>query len=291
MRHADFLVLAGDYKALEAEAKEMQKLDKVNPRILRYLAYSAYENGNYAESLRAMNEFLAKVEPKRVIARDYLYLGLAKMATSVSTDAAGNTIVSNQAAFNEAINDIKKAAEKDINITNEFNGIGKKLFGQKLYGPASVVFEAATTNPDSRNLFADNFYLAYSIYYEHLNLPAEAQKTNIERLKRADQALSKVIEMEPATLDAHFFKARVNQAMKTDEAYQAMVASYNEYIKLATPKAASDAKIKTNLIEAYSNAGAYYGVTDKVKAKEYFTKVLELDPNDKFAKDELKKLQ
>ena len=86
MRHADFLVLAGDYKALEAEAKKMQQIDKVNPRILRYLSYSAYENGNYAESFKAMNEFMAKVDPKRIIARDYLYFGLAKMASLVSTD-------------------------------------------------------------------------------------------------------------------------------------------------------------------------------------------------------------
>ena len=31
MRHADFLILAKDYKALEVEANAMQKLDKVNP--------------------------------------------------------------------------------------------------------------------------------------------------------------------------------------------------------------------------------------------------------------------
>ncbi|WP_395045348.1 tetratricopeptide repeat protein, partial [Flavobacterium sp.] len=46
MRHADFLILAKDYKALEVEANQMKQLDKVNPRILRYLGYSAYENGN-----------------------------------------------------------------------------------------------------------------------------------------------------------------------------------------------------------------------------------------------------
>ena len=46
MRHADFLILAKDYKALELEAEKMKVLDGVNPRILRYLGYSAFENGN-----------------------------------------------------------------------------------------------------------------------------------------------------------------------------------------------------------------------------------------------------
>lgn len=291
MRHADFLVLAGDYKALEAEAKKMQQLDGVNPKILRYLAYSAYENGNYAESLKAMQNFMAKAEPKRIIARDYLYLGLAKMATSVGTDAAGNTTVTNQASFDEAINDIKKAAETDINITNEFNAIGKKLFGQKLYGPAAIVFEVASANPDNRNSFYDNFYLAYSIYYEHVNLPDEQQKTNVEKLQKASAALDNVIKLSPEALDAFLFKARVNQKIQTQESYQVMADAYGEYIKIATAKGIpTDPKVKANLIEAYSNAGAYYEVTDKAKAKEYFTKVLELDPNDAYAKGELKKL-
>ena len=53
MRHADFLILAKDYQALQTEAQAMQQLDKVNPRILRYLGYAAYENKNYDESIKA----------------------------------------------------------------------------------------------------------------------------------------------------------------------------------------------------------------------------------------------
>ena len=74
----------------------MQQMDKVNPRILRYLAYAAYENGNYEESIKAMTEWIAKAEPKRLIARDYLYLGLAKLASSVGQDASQNTVITDQ---------------------------------------------------------------------------------------------------------------------------------------------------------------------------------------------------
>jgi tetratricopeptide (TPR) repeat protein len=294
MRYADFLVLARDYKALEAEAQAMQKLDKVNPKILRYLAYSAYENGNYAGSLQAMNEFLAKADPKRVIARDYLYLGLAKLASSVGKDAKDNTIVTNQTVFDEAINDIKKAAEKDINITNEFNEVGKKLFSQKLYGPAAVVFEAAAANPEDRNSFYDNFYLAYSIYYDHVNKSDEAKKQNTVQLQKADAALVKVIALSPDAQDAHLYRAKVNQNLQTNEAYAVMAKHYDEYIRIVTAKGDAETSkpaVKTNLIEAYSNAGAYYKVTNKTKAAEYFNKALALDPNDQYAKNELKTLK
>ncbi|WP_159799599.1 tetratricopeptide repeat protein [Flavobacterium sp. MK4S-17] len=292
MRHADFLVLARDYKALEAEAQKMQQLDKVNPRILRYLSYSAYENGNYEASLKAMKEFMAKVDANRLIARDYLYLGLAKLASTIGTDEQGNSVVTDQVVFDEAINDIKTAAEKDIDITNEFNAIGKKLFSQKLYGPASVVFEVAVSNPENRNLFYDNFYLAYSIYFDHVNKSEEDKANNIERLKIASNALDKVIELSSQAQDAYLYKARINQNIKTDEAYQKMAKAYDEYIAMVTALGQAEVeKNKANLIEAYSNAGAYYAVTDKAKAKDYFTKALQLDPNDEYAKSELKRLQ
>ena len=293
MRHADFLVLARDYKALEAEAKKMQELDKVNPRILRYLSYSAYENGNYEASLKAMKEFIAKADAKRLIARDYLYLGLAKLASTVSTDDQGNSIIKDQVLFDEAINDIKKAAEMDIDITNEFNAIGKKLFQQRLYGPASVVFEVATANPNNRNAFYDNFYLAYSIYYDHVNKSEEDRKLNMERLVVADAALAKVIELSPEAQDAFLFKARINQYMQSEEAYAEMSKAYDEYIRIVGAKDAATltANERKNLIEAYSNAGAYYVVKDKAKAKDYFNKALALDPNDEYIKGELQRMK
>lgn len=81
MRHADFLILAKDYKALEVEANKMKELDKVNPRILRYLGYSAYENGNTDVAMKSIQDFIANPANK-VIARDYMYLGLAKLRKS-----------------------------------------------------------------------------------------------------------------------------------------------------------------------------------------------------------------
>lgn len=292
MRHADFLLLTGDYKALEAEALKMQQMDKVNPRILRYLAYSLYENGKFTESSAAMKEWIAKADPARIIARDYLYLGLADLASSVGQDEKGNGTITNQAAFDEAIANIKKAAETDINITNEFNTVGQKLFKQKLYGPAAVVFEVATSNPDNPNLMLDSFYLAYSVYYNHVNKSPEAQKANIENLKKADVALAKVIELNPKAQDAYLYRAKVNRYIQTAESLKIMAESYDQYIVIVN--AAGQAEItkqKANLLDAYANAGAYYKVTDKAKAIDYFNKALALDPNDEFVKNELKSLK
>jgi tetratricopeptide (TPR) repeat protein len=292
MRYADFLLLTGDYKALEAEANTMQQMDNVNPRIRRYLAYAAYENGNFEGSLKAMKEFIANVEPKRIIARDYLYLGLAELATTVGDDGKGNSTIKDQAIFDDAIVNIKKAAEMDINITNEFNAIAKKLFKGKLYGPAAIVFDVATTNPNSRSLFEDNFYFAYATYYDYVNKTPEAKKAYVEQLKKADTALAKVIELSPTSQDAYLYKAKVNQAIASNESYAEMAKSYDKYIEIVNAAGAAEVtKQSKNLLESYSNAGAYYAVTDKPKAKDYFTKALAIDPADTYVKGELAKLK
>ena len=300
MRHADFLLLTGDYKALEAEAVAMQKMDKVNPRILRYLAYAAYENQNYPESIRSMKEWLSKADPKKLIARDYMYLGLAQLASSVGKDEQGNAIITDQVVFDEAIANVQKSAQVDINITNEFNAIGKKLFDQKLYKPAAEVFRVAVTNPNNRNLLYDNFFLAYAIFYAHVNMSEADQGKNIENLIQADTSLAKVIELSPTAQDAYLYKGKVNRYMQgiasldvqaKADALKKMAEAYDQYITIVTGKGDAEiTKNKKNLIEAYTNAAGYYALTDKAKAKQYYTKVLELDPADEFAKGELSRL-
>eukprot|EP00388_Colpodella_angusta_P001468 GDKJ01004697.1.p1 GENE.GDKJ01004697.1~~GDKJ01004697.1.p1 ORF type:complete len:398 (+),score=30.03 GDKJ01004697.1:1076-2269(+) len=126
MRHADFLILAKDYKALEAEAEKMKQLDGVNPRILRYLGYSAYENGNVDIALKSLQDYIANPSNK-VIARDYLYLGQAKIKKGVSADGKSVDPVQLQSG----IEDLKKGVEMEPLAVNELNEIGKKLYEQK----------------------------------------------------------------------------------------------------------------------------------------------------------------
>jgi hypothetical protein len=75
MRHADFLVVAKDYKALEIEAEKMKQIDKINPRILRYLGYSAY-NDNVDVAIKSLQDYTS-IPTNNVISLDYLYLGLS----------------------------------------------------------------------------------------------------------------------------------------------------------------------------------------------------------------------
>ncbi|HEY0045437.1 MAG TPA: tetratricopeptide repeat protein [Flavobacterium sp.] len=281
MRHADFLILARDYKALEVEANKMKELDNVNPRILRYLGYSAYENGNVDVALTSLTNFIANPASK-VIAKDYVYLGLAKIKKA----SADETKI-DQALYNSGIADMKKAVEMDITVTEQMNELGKRAYEQKQFQQAAAIFEIAVTNPKSSNFLIDNFYLGNSLYYA--NSRGESTKPDAAQLQKADVAFGNVIAASPTTQDAYLFRARTNRLLENDEA---MASFYDQFVKVVSEKGAEEvAANKAKIVEAYNNTGAHFANTDKAKAIEYFNKTLAIDPSNAYAIDAIKSLK
>lgn len=284
MRHADFLILAKDYKALEIEANKMKELDKVNPRIFRYLGYSAYENGNVEAAISALENFIA-TPTNKTIARDYLYLGLAKMKKANNLETKIVDIV----VFDAGVAQLKKAVEMEITMTNDLSEIGKKFYEQKLFKEASFIYEIAVTNVNSKNYLLDNFYLGNSLYYN--NTKKDVVKPDPIQLQKADVAFGNVIIASPTTQDAYIFRARTNNLLENDEM---IIKYYQQYIDVVTAKGEEEmAKpaVKTKFIESYNAIGAAYANTDKAKAKEYFAKTLALDPLNDYATQSLKLLK
>jgi len=296
MRHADFLILTKDYAALEKEANQMKKLDKVNPRILRYLGYSAYENGNNEEAIKAVNEFLATPNVKP-IGRDYLYLGMAKTNKALTSSTAADSTVVNtvdQTLFGSGVADMLKGVQMDPAMANELNDIGKKFFDIKLYNEAAQIYEVATSNPNSRNYLYDNFYLGYALYFGNVNLP-EGEKIDPIIVQKASKAFENVIAVSPTTHDAYIYKARINSLLEDNvEAQAKMVKNYEEFIRVVTEKGAAEMNKPANItkfVEAYTNMGTYFATTDKAKAKALYEKALVLNPTNEIALARLKALK
>ena len=282
MRHADFLILAKDYKALEVEADKMKQLDKVNPRILRYLGYSAYENGNTDVAIKSIQDFISSPTNK-VIARDYMYLGLAKLKKSNNLE----TKAVDPALFAEGVADIKKSVEMEITMTNDLSEVGKKFYEQKLFKEAAAIYEIAITNATSKNYLLDNFYLGNSFYYN--NTRKDVVKPDPTELQKADAAFGRVIEASPTTQDAYIFRARTNRLLENEEL---IIKYYEDYMRVVTEKGEEEVtKNKPKFIESYNNIGSSYANTEKAKAKEYFNKTLALDPTNEFAIGALKQLK
>lgn len=278
MRHADFLILAKDYVALEAEANKMKEIGGVNPRILRYLGYSSYQNGNTDLAIKSLEDFIANPVTKK-IPRDYFVLGQAKMKKATGEDGK----IVDQVKFTDAVATMKMAIEQEPKIAEEIYDIGSVFFKQKSYDQAATVFEIATSNKESKNYSDDNAYYGYSVYYGY-----DKTKPNVVALDKAEIAFSEVIAKYPTAAIYYFFKAKINGLQEKDDA---MVKSYQDYMDLVTSKGPDEvAKAKTKFIEAYNNIGAFYANTDKVKATEMWNKTLAIDPTNKYAIDSIASL-
>lgn len=283
MRRADFLILIEDYIALEIEANKMIELDKVNPRIYRYLGYAAYKNGNVDVAIKSLESFI-NAPGNKVIALDYLYLGLTKIKKGTSAD--GLTI--DPVAFNAGLLDIKKAVEMEPLAVQDLSEVGKKLFTQKLYKESASIFEFGANISDSKTYLDDNVYYGLANYYAN---NGKDVKPDVIALQKSDAAFERVLVASPAYHEAYLYRARTNRLLEKDDV---MTKNYEDYVAKVTALGAEETAkpaVKAKIIESYNNIAANYANSDKVKAMEYFRKTLELDPSNAYATESMKTLK
>lgn len=285
MRRADFLILIEDYAALEAEANKMTELDKVNPRIYRYLGYAAYENGNVDLALKSLEGFI-NTPTNKVIAKDHLYLALTKIKKGTSADG----LAIDSLAFVSGMKSLKTAIEMEPLAVQDLSDVAKKLFSQKLYKEAAAIFEFGAKTPESTNFLDDNVYYGLANYYANIN-KAEGEKVDAIALQNADAAFDKILVASPSYLEAYLYKARNNRLRERDDL---MVKNYEDYVsktmELGAEEMAKPA-VKAKIIECYNNIAASYANTDKLKAIEFFKKTLTLDPANNYATESIKILK
>jgi len=289
IRYADFLVYVKDYAELQVQARELAQLEDVNPKVLRYLGYSAYENEEYQESKDALDKLFTRMEPERIIQLDYLHLGLTdiKLATQSSPTY--------EAVFDSGITELKKAVAADSSVADDLNDVGKELFTAKKFLEASKVFDIAASTPASRNFIYDNFYLGYSSYYAVATKPvAQRGEAETALLHKADTAFGVVIEQAPTTQDAYLFRANVNNLLDDAENPKGLAEPYFlKYIEMVKEK--GDAEIQKNkskLIDAYSTIAVVNVKRGEYqKGRDLIGEVLKLDPENTWAKSTLQFLE
>ncbi|MEY4963729.1 MAG: hypothetical protein RLZZ323_1048 [Bacteroidota bacterium] len=283
MRRADFMILVKDYRTLEEEANKMIQLDKVNPRIYRYLGYAAYENGNTDKAIQSLETFTSNTSNK-IIAKDFQVLGLAKIKKGTSADGLSIDPV----AFDAGLTFIKKSIEMEPLAAEDLNEVGKKLFSQKLFKEAAAIFELGTTNQDSKNYLDDNLYFGLSLYYANSK---KDSKPDAVALQKADAAFDKVLVASPGYYEAFLFKARTNSLLDNDAN---TIKYYEAYVAAVTAKGADEVAkpaVVKKIAESYNTIGATYANTDKAKAVEYFNKTLVIDPTNAYALSSIKQLK
>ncbi|HVV54416.1 MAG TPA: hypothetical protein VHC47_03775, partial [Mucilaginibacter sp.] len=278
MRYADFLINAGDYKTLQQVATDLSKSAGANLRVYRYLGYAAYENKDYQQALTAMNTWMTKADPKRIIPRDYVYLGRAQIQTG--QDSVG-------------ILTLQKAVQLDSTDVELYKEIAEACFKDKKYEEAGDYYQLYSDKSPKATL-QDHFYVGFSYYFAYaLNKNKVPADTAI--LIKADSAFSYVNQKATTPIAPVFlYRARIADMRETDRNNIKGLAKpyYEKFIETATANGpVTDQRTKNNLIEAYDYLGTYYEYKEKddAKAAENFGKARDLDPTNQQALDYFKK--
>lgn len=280
IRYADFLVFANQLEELHVQAAELAQLEDINPKVLRYLGYSSYNKKDYAETEDALTKMLARMEPERVIPRDHLFLGLAKLKL-----ATANT-PTNVTQFDEGIASIRQSVALDSANADDLNVTGRELLSANKFLEASKVFEISSGTIGSRNQVTDTYYFGLASYFANVNAINDGREKDVELINKTDAAFAYVIEKAPEALDAYLYRAR-NQSLLDSRENPTGLANpyYEKYIEVVKSQGPEEVeKNKGTLVELYNTmAYQYVQAENFAKAKELVDETIKLDPQNEYA--------
>ncbi len=269
IKFARILFLSKEYDEALVKIDEIQKTDKTTLLLYRLRGHSIGEiletttDPELAKSgLSSMEYYFQKQDPKKLGSNDYEYLGKLQ-AKSGGMDSL-------------AIANLKKAMDLNSYNLSIYLDLAKIYNKSKMFDSAAASYESYISKSKKSNIA--EYFLMGRAYY------------NAKIYGKADSAFIKVNELNPNWPDAYLWRGNANSGMDPDFEAGFAKGFYEKYISLLTAdpeKFESTLKIKNKagLINAYGYLGFYFYNKDMVaEAKEYYKKVLELDPENAKAK-------
>jgi len=282
LRYADFLYQAGKFKELQEEATALSKMPNANLRAYRYLGYAGYENADYTTANTALNTWLTKADPKRVIPYDYYYLGRIQLKAKDTT---------------AALQTFEKTVQLDTTMGDLYADIAKIYYAKRQFVKAGDNYAQYVSKSNKATLndyFSEGFsyYFAYGDQLSSKATPKPVADTML--LVKADSAFSHIQSKltTPNTM-VTLYRARLYDLKEKDRNNIVGYAKpfYEKLIEYTKDKPTPTEADKKNLAEAYAYLGAYaeYKEKDAAKASENYTKAREADPTNRPALDYFKR--
>ena len=291
LRAAQFAFTADDY------AKSLQILEsvegKINDPITKRMYGWAYFKTNEAGKAIANLEDFIKIAPEKIIGDDYKYLGRAYNLKATSEgkpyDSTGVVFIMKGAALDT--NKVEAAAT--------FKEVAMLYYGAKDYDNAILAFEKGIPlDTTAKSLINDNYYLGLSYFQKATRTIAEgADSTNILVAKRAlnmkaDSIFGVVTTKSPEWPYAYYWRGvSLYNAYDRQENVDKGISAphYAKFAELAEKDDTDQAKYKGFYKVVYPYLAFYSQTTlkDDAKSKEYWNKLLVVDPDNANAKEAL----
>jgi tetratricopeptide (TPR) repeat protein len=309
-RYVNALFYAKDYDGVITNVEDIFKVDKSRTYMNRVAAYSCYEKNppDYDKALSYMETLFKTVAPERIIKKDYYYMArillkknqnypkmveeLNGLKSQLDKEKSKYTIAPNaaeKAKVKANIDDLttkistleSSVAKADSEIDRAFEEYAKVL----------------SLNPDDKsvlNEIATNYY-NYRRYegaaktWTKLLDPTKDNTEDLMRIgrayytgenfKTADSIFTLVESKSPNYIPAYLFIARTYSKMDPDLKLGIAKPKFEKLIDIAK---SDSLKNESEMIEAFGYLSYFFMMSsDFTRSKDYYNRMINLDPNNK----------
>jgi tetratricopeptide (TPR) repeat protein len=294
-RYARLLYFTNQYEKSLAQIDILLKQNLNNQVLHRLKAYNNYKLENYALAAEELTAFLQNNAEKDIIYLDYLTLAQALLKEKQIEQAIAYFIKASETKGAKPA--VYKELTSAYEISNNYPEAVKTYEKYFEIEPTPVVF--------------DFYYYGMDIYYaaakyiapEYLNAQITPEQQAIDEadlnsyIEKGNKAFTEVISRSPESYLGYLSRARLNSFLdaveqsRTSKTKGIAKPFYEEALAIMLAKNDGGARNK-DILEAYLYLGSYaYVSEDKANAIEYYTKILEIDPDHKGAKVALEALK
>jgi len=276
MKYAFALFLNHDFaKSLEIAQMGAQRNSR-HAAFNRLLMYDYTDLKRYDEGLKAADTFFNNSEKQDFSYLDYMYYG---------------HLLSSSKKYDEAIVEYKKALDLDSLKTNLWSEISDAYENLNKYSDAIDSYKKYLASLEIGKQTPDLMFRLGKLYYAEgtsstLIDPAKKKAS----LLAADSVFSVISEKAPDSYLGSFWRARSNSALDPETTQGLAKPYYEAVVSMLLTK--NDPRYNPVIIECYSYLGYYYLLQNLTpQSKEYWHKILSIDPENATAKKALEGLK
>ncbi len=240
-----------------------------NHFVLRRLRmYNEFELKD-TNSYNSAEKFMDESDTSKYIFYDYVYY---------------SKILSEKKEYAKSNISLEKALTLDSNSVDLYKNVASNYESLNNYEKAidnyTMFFQKGKIQ------LSDYLILGQAYYFAGNNVPV--QQDSIKRigyLQKADSMFAIIVEKIPNNAIGYFWRARANSSIDIETTLGLAKPHYEAALAILE----QDKKDKRKIIESYSYLGYYYFVKNEMAtSKEYWNKILEIDPTNETATKALK---
>jgi tetratricopeptide (TPR) repeat protein len=261
---AFFYFMNKQYDKANSIFQEVTTNPNVPPVAYKFYALSLIQQAKGNEAVSMFEQYFVKAKPESLTGDDYAEYGKVQVE---SKTPAGDSLASE--AFVKAIA-MDTAVSAEVRQLHADTYMRRKKFPEAIGAYKDLI-------ASRKQALSQDLYSIGRAYYMN------------ENFLEADSAFTQLAEKQPNMTVGPLWAGRARQHIDSTGTQGLAKPMYEQVIEKAST---NPEKYKKDLIEAYDYLGTYTLQIEKnvVKSKEYFQKILAIDPNYERAKEFMKQL-